>query len=118
LIGRSFLKDTEADGQRFRAKIVRAIIERDSELKRDPNHIRFLCEVDGDTVDGIYTYNQILDFIERDKLDIDNDTEQLYRFHRISAHQGPLRSSDRDYKGSKPATSQLNGRVGRLHMSP
>jgi hypothetical protein len=43
LIGRSFLKDTEADGQRFRAKIVRAIIEMDSELKGDPNHIRFIC---------------------------------------------------------------------------
>jgi hypothetical protein len=53
LIGRSFLKDTEAYGQRFRAKILRAIIEKDSELKRDPNHIRFLCEVDGDTVDDI-----------------------------------------------------------------
>jgi hypothetical protein len=59
LIGSSFLKDTEADGQRFRAKIVIAIIEKGSELKRDPNHIRFLCEVDGDTVDDIYTYNQI-----------------------------------------------------------
>jgi hypothetical protein len=66
LIGRSFLKDTEADGQRFRTKIVRAIIENDSELKHDPNHIRFLCELDGDTVDDIYTYKQILDFIERD----------------------------------------------------
>jgi hypothetical protein len=100
LIGRSFLEDTEADGQRFCAKIVRAIIEKDSELKRDPNHIRFLCEVDGDTLDDIYTYNQILDFIERDNLDIDNDTEQLYRFRLISAHQGSPRTSDRDYEGS------------------
>jgi hypothetical protein len=46
------------------------------------------------------TYNQILDFIEQDNLDIDSDTEQLYRYRRISAHQGPLRTSDRDYKGS------------------
>ena len=33
-------------------------------------------------------------------MEIDNDTDQLYRFRRISAHQGPLRSSDKDYKGS------------------
>jgi hypothetical protein len=79
---------------------VRGNIEKESELKRDPNHIRFLCEVDGDIVDDIYTYSQIFDFIERDNLDIDNDTEQLYRFRRISARQGPLQTSDRDYKAS------------------
>jgi hypothetical protein len=79
---------------------VRAIVEKDSKLKRDPNHIRFLCEVDGDTVDAIFTYNQIPDFIEWDTLDIDNDTEQLYRFRRISAHQSALPKSDSDYKGS------------------
>jgi hypothetical protein len=57
LIGRTFLKDTESDGQRFRVRIVRAVTEKDAELKRGPNHIKFLCEVDGDTADDIYTYN-------------------------------------------------------------
>lgn len=100
LIGRTFLKETESDGQRFRARIVRAITEKDAELQRDPEHIKFLCEVDGDTADEIYSYNQVLDFIECDNLDIENDTEQLYRFRRINAHQGPLRPTDRDYNGS------------------
>jgi hypothetical protein len=49
----------------------------------------------------MYTYNEILDFIERDKNDIESDTEQLYKFRRITAHQGPLRTSDKDYKGSR-----------------
>jgi hypothetical protein len=35
----------------------------------------------------------------RANLDIDNATEELYRFRRISANQGPLQTSDRDYKG-------------------
>jgi hypothetical protein len=48
----------------------------------------------------MYTYNEILDHIEKDKDDIENDTEQLYKFRRITAHQGPLRSSDKDYEGS------------------
>jgi hypothetical protein len=79
---------------------VRAIAEIDAKLKPDPSHIKFLCEVDGDTADDIYTYNQVLDFIERDNLDIESDTEQMYRFRRISAHQGPLCTSNRDYNGS------------------
>jgi hypothetical protein len=33
-------------------------------------------------------------------MDFAGNTEQLYRFRRISAHQGPLRTSDKDYKGS------------------
>jgi hypothetical protein len=69
-------------------------------MKRDPQHVKFLCEVDGDTADEIYTYNQVLDLIERDNLDMDSDTEQLYCFRHINGHQGPLRTSDDDYKGS------------------
>jgi hypothetical protein len=100
LMGRTFLKDAEADGQRFRARIVRVILDQEADLQRNPDHIKFLCEVDGDTADDIYTYNQVMDFIERDNLDWESDTEQLYRFRRITAHQGPLRTSDKDYKGS------------------
>jgi hypothetical protein len=92
LLGRTFLTDSESDGQRFRARIVRAILEHDADMKRDPQHVRFLCEVDGDTADEIYTYNQVLDLIEQDNLDMDSDTEQLYRFRCINGHQGPLLS--------------------------
>jgi hypothetical protein len=34
LIGRTFLKETEEDGQRFRARVVHAIIDKDDELKK------------------------------------------------------------------------------------
>jgi hypothetical protein len=84
----------------FRARIVRAILEHDVDMKRDSQHVKFMCEVDGDTADEIYTYNQVLDFIEHDNLDVDSDMEQLYCFRRIIGHQGPLRTSDTDYKGS------------------
>jgi hypothetical protein len=72
LLGRSFLKDSAADGQRFRARIMRAILENDADLRR-PQHVKFLCEVDGDTANDIYTYNQVLDLIERNNLDMDSD---------------------------------------------
>jgi hypothetical protein len=76
LLDRTFLKDSEADGQRFKKRIVRAIPEHDADLKREPQHVKFPCEVDGDTADEIYTYNQVLEFIERDNLDMDSDTER------------------------------------------
>jgi hypothetical protein len=69
LIGRTFLKDTEAGGQRFRAKIVRSIVDKHSELQKDRRYNKLSCEVDGDVAAEIFTYNQFLDFIERDDLD-------------------------------------------------
>ena len=101
LIGRTFLKDSEEDGQRFRARVVRAIIDKDNKLKQGSEYVKFVCEVPNSNVDEIFTYNEILDRIEKESNDMDNDTEQLFKFRRISAHQGPLRSSDKDYKGSR-----------------
>jgi hypothetical protein len=64
-------------------------------------YMKFICKVPGSTVDEIFTYNEILDHIERDNSDLESDTEQLFKFRRITAHQGPLCSSDKDWKGSK-----------------
>ncbi|MFA9289401.1 MAG: reverse transcriptase domain-containing protein, partial [Weeksellaceae bacterium] len=100
LIGRQFLKDSEEDGQRFRARVVRAVIDKEEDLKKGSEHIKFICEVPNSTVDEILTYNEILDYIAKETQDIENDTEQTYKFRRITAHQGPLHSSDKDYKGS------------------
>jgi hypothetical protein len=41
LIGRTFLKETEGDGQLFRAHVVRAIIDKDDELKKGSEYIKF-----------------------------------------------------------------------------
>ena len=100
LIGRTFLKDTEDDGQRFRARVVRAIVKDQEDLKTRPEYLKFVCEVPNSDVDEILTYNEILDHIEKDNNDINNDTEQTYKFREITGHQGPLRSTDKDYKGS------------------
>jgi len=62
--------------------------------------MKLVCEVPNSTVNEILTYNEILAFMERENNEIDNDTEQLYKFRCITAHQGPLRTSDKDYKGS------------------
>ena len=84
LIGHTFLKDTEKDGQRFQARIVKVIIDKEAEMHKDPNYIKFLCEVDGEVADEILKYNEVLDHIEQDNRDVENDTEQLYKFRCIT----------------------------------
>jgi hypothetical protein len=62
--------------------------------------MKFICEVPRSMVDEIFTYNEILDHIEKDNNDLENNTEQVFKFHRIAGHQGPLYSSNKDYKSS------------------
>jgi hypothetical protein len=68
LIGKTFLKETKEDGQRFRARVVRTIIYKDDELKKGSEYIKFICKAPNSTVGEIFTYNQILDHIEKDKM--------------------------------------------------
>jgi hypothetical protein len=80
LIGRTFLNDVEKDGQRFRVRVVCAVVDREEELKKGSEYMKFICKVPNSTVDEILTYNMILDHIEKDNIDIESDTEQLYKF--------------------------------------
>ena len=55
-------------------------------------------------VDEIISYNQIIDYInkvEEEKFEKKNESEELFKFNRITGHQGPLNTSDKHYKGSK-----------------
>jgi hypothetical protein len=76
-------------------------VDRETEWKKGHEYMKFICEVPDSAVEEIYTYNEILDHIERDNSDIGNDSEQLYKFCHIAAYQGPLCTSDKEWKGSK-----------------
>ena len=52
----------------------------------------------------IMSYNEILQHIEQ-------DAEIVWKFKRISAHEGPLGRTHPQYKGSK-YNVKLNGRMG------
>jgi len=60
LIGRTFLKDSEEDGQRFRARVVRAVIDKEDDVKKGSEYMKFICEVPNSTIDEILIYNEIL----------------------------------------------------------
>jgi hypothetical protein len=95
LVGRTFLKDC-AEGQRHRAGIVDLIDKHDNELMSNPERAKFLCALDEDGREELLTYNQRMDYLNRD---IENSV--LWRFNRIISHQGPLGQHDRDSKRSK-----------------
>jgi hypothetical protein len=59
LIGRKSLKDTEEDGQRFRARVVRAVVEKEVGLKKVVEYMKFIYEVPESNVDEILSYNGI-----------------------------------------------------------
>ena len=92
LVGRNFLVDKE-DGQRHRARIVEAVKEHEDRV--DDNNTSFKCSLNNDEHEELFSYNQVMDFIEKEE-----GKEILWKFKRIVGHQGPLSSNHPDYKGS------------------
>jgi hypothetical protein len=62
--------DTQEDGQRFRACIVKCISDHESNVRRSDNHVKFRISVNQDEYKEIITYNELMDFIEKNQ---DND---------------------------------------------
>jgi hypothetical protein len=97
LLGRTFLMDTQEDGQRFHAHIVECISDHESNVRRSDDHVKFRISVNEDEYKEIITYNELIDFIEKNQ---ENDAI-VWRFRRIVGHQGPLLQHDKDYNGSR-----------------
>jgi hypothetical protein len=75
LIGRTFLMDKE-DGQRHQAHILnvineeeicKRIDEHEGELFWQPGHVQFVCSVNDDNYEEILSYNELMDYIEKEE---------------------------------------------------
>jgi len=95
LVGRTFLLEPCEDGQRFRARIVKAIEDHEDTLAHHPEHLQFLCSINDDAAEEIMSYNDILAHIQRDE-----DSNIVWKFRRITSHEGPLKPNHPNYKGS------------------
>jgi hypothetical protein len=67
LLGCTFLMDTQEDGQRFRARIVEYISDHESNVRRSDDHVKFRISVNEDEYKEIITYNELMDFIEKNQ---------------------------------------------------
>ena len=82
LIGRTFLMDPEADGTISRAKIVSLVEEFQGDVERDPEHIKFKCQV-GSRYEELIEYNDMCNFIE-DQIQNEDGT---WNFRKILTHR-------------------------------
>jgi hypothetical protein len=89
--------DTQEDGQRFHARIVECISDHESNVRCSDDHVKFRISVNEDEYEEIITYNELMDFIEKNQ---GNDAI-VWRFRCIVGHQGPLLWHDKDYNGSR-----------------
>jgi hypothetical protein len=65
LLGRTFLMDTQEDGQRLRACIVECISDHEANVHHSDDHVKFRISVNEDGYKEIITYNELMDFIEK-----------------------------------------------------
>ena len=100
LIGRTFLMDPQENGERYRTKILEALVKNKEQLSKHPGRIKFICSVNDDMYEEILTYNEILEYITRNE-EQDEDQAIIWMFKHIAGHQGPLKKGDPRYNGSK-----------------
>ena len=63
------------------------------------NQLRFKLRVDGKQLDGLISYNQLMEY-EENTLDTGPTEDGLYKFKSIQDHRGPYSPSDPEYLGS------------------
>jgi len=68
-------------------------------LRASPYQSSVLVNVGNDQAEEIYSYTNLLDFLNQESLD-EETGEQFFWFKDIIAHQGPSKPSDQACKGS------------------
>ena len=118
LIGRTFLLPPEENGERHRAKVTRQVVEIiDQDNGQRIENINSILDIGNGKVDMLISYNQLLEHLE---IAQDHDMgmdQELYRFRVIIGHQGPLLTSDPDWKGSKYYV-QAEWETGEITFEP
>jgi hypothetical protein len=61
-----------------------------------PERIRFLCTANDGQYEEILSYSELMDSLES----VEDGEGNVWKFHQITGHQGPLTQNDKDYNGS------------------
>ena len=89
LIGKTFLMDTQEDGSKHRARIVEMIENHEHATTNSNEHVRFRCSINNDQYEEIISYGEVLRHLNKDE-----EQEILWKFKRITGHQGPMAATD------------------------
>ena len=118
LVGRTFLLPPQENGERLRAKVTKKVVEEigAADGNRIPN-INFILDIGEGKVEELITYNQLLDHIEQADKQDNSMYQELYRFRAIIGHEGPLKATDPNWKGSK-WNVQIEWETGEITFEP
>ena len=84
LIGRTFITPPTDDGSQYRASIREAVETSEKDLALDPTMQKFRCVNSDNRYDEILTYNDIMNFLEKDQED---GLDDVWRFKDILSHR-------------------------------
>jgi hypothetical protein len=93
MIGRTVLMPPTDIGERFQATIKERIDRHNADCKTHPEKVKFRCVVDG-KYEEIVSYNQIIDFIEKD-----DNWDGVWKFREILSHKSKLTKKSKEYRG-------------------
>jgi hypothetical protein len=93
MIGRTVLMPPSDIGERFRATIKERIDKHNADCETHPEKVKFRCVVDG-KYEEIVSYNQIIDFIEKD-----DNWDGVWKFREILSHKSKLTKKSKEYRG-------------------
>ena len=91
LLGRTFLLPMDENEERKRATISEHVTDLCQEQVSREDQLGFKLKIDGDQLDDIISYNQLMEYLTGPLED------GLYRFRCIKDHKGPYTSSDPEY---------------------
>ena len=105
----------QENGERLRAKVTKKVVEEieATDGNRIPN-IHFILDIGEGKVEELITYNQPLDHLEQADEQDNSMDQELFRFRAIIGHEGLLKATDPNWKGSK-WNVQIEWKLVKLH---
>jgi hypothetical protein len=76
--------------------VVKLVEDHEGRVENNPARLKFVLSMNEDKSKDIITYNELMEYLSRDE-----EGDHVWKFSRIVAHEGPLKPTDRTYKGSK-----------------
>ena len=85
LVGRSFLAN-KVGGQRLRDRIVKILDAFEGDLDRDSSSLEFISTMNDDTIEKIFTCNELLDHVNN----LEDDDLIVCKLKDATSHEGLL----------------------------
>ena len=89
----------------------------DQENDHTIENINFILDIGNGKVEELISYNELLDYLETAQHNDLGMDQELFKFRAIIGHQGPLKATDPDWRGSK-YNVQVEWETGEVTFEP